>query len=131
MIKKFVFTVFLTGSFILVGCGGPSTEQIAKIDFGTKPQNINKEDLKDAFIDILKDPDSLQIKIVNTALRKAYLPYYKHKTGWIVTIKANAKNSYGGYVGYEDYYILVNSAGKGLEAIKVSESRYLVKFINK
>jgi len=127
---KSVKVIIMTGllSLILVGCGGPSVAQTQNMDFGTKPKNIKVSNLKSAFSDF-KDPSSVQIKLTNYPLRRAYMSSGSNLwSGWVTTVEVNGKNSYGAYVGYQDYYVLMND-GKAFMSFKATEAPVL-KFVD-
>ena len=77
----------------LVGCAvTPLTEE----EIGAKPDEKVVEYTLKAWLDRnLKDPESAKIMI-----GKPQLDRYR---GWVVCALVNAKNNYGGYIGYEGY----------------------------
>lgn len=63
----------------------------------------------------LKDPDSAQFR--NGDLRKGWvrdglLRGGAYHFGWIYSVDVNAKNSFGGYVGYQKHYILIQNGSR-------------------
>lgn len=86
----------------------PTPEQIAAADYGRDMTQEEVEDLARAKMQtFLKDPDSAQWKcepikkgwiVHNNGFRKDTTMY-----GWQVNCMINAKNSYGGYVGYREH----------------------------
>ena len=61
---------------------------------------------------MLKDPDSAKYQFKEPY--KAYVTHYpdqlfpdKTEYGWIIRVGVNAKNSFGGYTGYQLYRFLV------------------------
>lgn len=95
---------------ILTACSTMApTEQVEAIDYGPPPTNYEAR-VKTLISLSLKDPDSAQFKFSEPFkgyTRKAPLSGGGIKTaGWIVRVFVNAKNSYGGYVGFREYQFL-------------------------
>lgn len=93
----------------LAGCAiAPTNLQLAHGDFGTSTtQDEAVAAVNTYFASHLKDPMSAQISCgdVNTGWMRAMngLNY-----GYFITCSVNAKNSYGGYTGAEDYNLLMH-----------------------
>lgn len=102
----------LFAMLLLSGCmTTPSTTQLSNANYGQLPSNY-KENIQNAIIGGLKDPDSAKFKFGEP--RKAYLQGglpddFKMYYGWAVPVSVNAKNSYGGYVGYKTMYYMYSN----------------------
>lgn len=111
------FVRFLCISFValsLFGCQtwslppDPPAETILKANYGGYPNDYQK-DIMNYMTNYLKDPSTALYKFSKPT--KAYLllsnqnePIY----GYVVYADINAKNSYGGYTGYQRYVYIVN-----------------------
>ncbi|GHU32636.1 hypothetical protein AGMMS50256_23080 [Betaproteobacteria bacterium] len=67
-----------------------------------------------AILSILRDPDSAQFKRDGGPCRKGSaavfkVGVYKEESGYKQFGKVNAKNSYGGYVGFKEYAVLIRN----------------------
>ncbi len=132
MVKKIIVAVML--SVVFVGCAGPSgpsAAEIQKMDFGKKPK-VSVAKLKGAFDDY-KDPGAIKIRLTSLALRRGYMTgndgiYWK---GWIATVEANGKNSYGAYTGYNYVFIPLSSDGSGISAFGLGETGRILHFVDK
>ncbi len=106
----------LAACLVLAGCAGPpaqstaegpTQEEIANAIYPPKP-DYRKEALI-YFHNTLKDPASAVYD--NWTLQHAWIATPPAGFGWIVHVSVNAKNSYGGYTGAEDYFLWVKSLG--------------------
>lgn len=89
------------------GCATPSQEDLARADYGPYPsdyESIVKRHLSNS----LKDPDSAQYRFLNTP-KSGWNGLGGVKYGWIVCAQVNAKNSYGGYVGFRPAYFMIKN----------------------
>ena len=92
-------------SFALVSCAAPPPNA----DYGEYPSGY-ENDAKQQIANVLKDPDSARFQF--GAPVKAYgnngLIYGGGVAfiGYILPIEVNARNSFGGYTGYEDWFCL-------------------------
>lgn len=123
MFKKIhrLFVAFAVAA--IAGCAsGPTPEQIANADYGT-PINQDQAEVrvKEYFDGVLKDPDSAKYKF--SPIQKSHIVSSAWEgrqlyAGYVMTVKVNAKNSYGGYTGNEDYVFLFHNGvlTKGLKA---------------
>ncbi|WP_336803624.1 hypothetical protein [Erwinia aphidicola] len=107
------FFVSLVVSVMLAGCStgpkltdfpqAPSQNQIASANYGEIPANYKEQIVKYASSKLL-DPYSAKIEIGTP-----YKAYSQDNVaggglvrfGWAVPVMINAKNSYGGYTGYQ------------------------------
>lgn len=106
---------------VLAGCAsGPTPQDIAAADYGTPiPQEQAEQRVKQYFSGTLKDPASAQYQF--SQAQKGYIigsavegkPLY---AGYIISVNVNAKNSFGGYTGYQGYQFLFQNGAmvKGL-----------------
>ncbi|MBR3913322.1 MAG: hypothetical protein IKJ28_03730 [Alphaproteobacteria bacterium] len=122
---KIVSILFLFLSIgVLQGCSYPcySTQGCRDLllstvnteDFGKKPNKKDVENTAHELIkDVLKDPDSVKFKKMTDPVRcyRAGDYGYIFEYGWCFVVSYNAKNSYGGYVGYKDAIFLYNKDG--------------------
>ena len=117
-------TLILAVAVLLTGCAHqvvvkvPSEEQLKSASYGEKPDMAQVEkSIKAWSVDALKDPDSMQLMDISKSSNQGWLPLclrpYENECfernfyfGHIVTARINAKNSNGGYVGYNDYSFL-------------------------
>jgi len=82
-------------------------EQLASLNYGSPPENYESI-VRDAARERLKDPDSAQFKFGQRPFR-AFLELNDGLWGgYIVCFEVNAKNAYGGYVGYVLSYAAIN-----------------------
>jgi hypothetical protein len=87
----------------------PTVQEQGAADYGEQPTHY-EEAIHAYFDSTLKDPSSVQYRNI-TAPSKGYIrgPLIAggHVTyGWTVSAAVNAKNSYGGYVGFRTYTFL-------------------------
>jgi hypothetical protein len=99
---------------LLTGCGFAFESnradllKTAKIeDYGPKPPPDFVKQEEDLIKDSLKDPDSAEFRDTNgiptiDIIQSAFASP-KPMLVWVHFLEVNAKNSYGGYVGYEPY----------------------------
>lgn len=93
-----------------VGPIAPTLEQLQSADYGAEPVTY-KEGVQQFFDATLKDPSSIQYREV-TVPEKGYMQTHsmmggtKINYGWLVKATVNAKNTYGGYVGFRTYSFL-------------------------
>jgi|JI102314A1RNA_FD_contig_21_16290514_length_532_multi_3_in_0_out_0_1 hypothetical protein len=96
-------------STVLSGCASNLARPTAAADYGKPPENYEAI-VKTHFEAQLKDPESARYKFSNPV--KAYgnegIAYGGgiRWMGYLVKVEVNAKNSFGGYVGYKPYLIL-------------------------
>ena len=105
---------FLASLFIMlcVGCAStPHPERVTSLEYGEAPEDTVSV-VRQHFHGILKDPMSAMYR-VDPKTRKvyAYNQFDPNNTrlavwGWMITGKVNSKNSYGGYVGWRDFYMI-------------------------
>ena len=109
-------TVFLISALLLAGCVAPvSSEQVtaevARVGYGAPPAEGWQDAIK-AFME-------LRLKDSTSAIYKFGEPYQGYLTnsmfdggglkaaGYIVQVEINAKNSYGGYTGFQSHRFMI------------------------
>ena len=110
MRKLHSFGAIASALLIFGGCASaPSEQQLATADYGAPPRDYERV-IHEYFDATLKDPASIQYKEVTEPrkdwVRDAPIAGYQMHYGWIVKATINAKNSYGGYVGFKTYSFL-------------------------
>ena len=99
----------------LNGCG-PTSREIANetlmkasdSDYGNPPPKNYKKLTENYIKTFLKDPDSAKFQNWKEPMRCVYQSinsWESPELGWCTYVEVNAKNSLGGYVGYELYEI--------------------------
>lgn len=89
--------------------GGPNKEEMDAADFGPIPIDYEIA-IKKWIKDNLRDPFSAQIEEIGQPKKGWWgqlggLAVARDiKYGWVVTANINAKNAYGGYVGFKKYW---------------------------
>jgi hypothetical protein len=113
-IQTVVLILVLTVS--LSGCstgGGLTLEEIANADYGRFPNN-HQDVVKSYFSNSLKDPFSARYQFTSAPAR-AYSRNAPavgggiNRFGYVVNVSVNAKNSYGAYVGWKNYRLLIRN----------------------
>lgn len=92
----------------LVGCVTPPTqEELAAADYGLYPHDYETI-IKTYMSRVLKDPDSGRFEFLN-APKTAWNKLDGLQYGYAVCANINAKNSYGGYTGFQMSYFLIRN----------------------
>ncbi len=96
-----IATAFLT-ALAIAGCASaPSADEVRRADYGVYP-SAYRDAVKTYYGQVLKDPDSLLIRDYGDPHTFWYgSRFQKARYGYLVCVTYNAKNSYGGYVGYK------------------------------
>lgn len=102
--------LIVIGATLLSGCAtAPTTQELASADYGEPPRNYEVV-IHQYFDSTLKDPASVQYKEITVPqrdwIRDAPVEGFKMHFGWMVRATINAKNSYGGYTGFQTYIFL-------------------------
>jgi len=88
----------------------PTPEQLASANYGPTPR-LHKEAIREYFNRTLKDPYSVVYQKISEPVkgwtRDPLISGGAHHFGWLVDATINAKNAYGGYVGYKTYSFLL------------------------
>lgn len=103
----------IAASSLIVGCApmlGSAGVNWAAMNPGKVPDlEAAQAQAKRAILDVLKDPDSAQFRSTTPFFKTLY-NYGLSSVGnseplWALCIEVNAKNSYGGYTGYESWLV--------------------------
>ncbi len=81
-------------------CGPPPTMAQAEWGVSYYVQNVG-----------LKDPGSAQVRNIQIVRRHGQANIHGNIYGWLVTFELNAKNSFGGYVGFRKREIIMLDGG--------------------
>jgi hypothetical protein len=108
----------ITVVFFLASCAsGPTQEQLASANHGRDMSSEECRLITESFIsNTLKDPSSAQFRHSNCS--KGYwgsvpIKGMKVAFGWIQKGEVNGKNSFGGYVGFRSYQVLIKDGKVG------------------
>jgi len=105
---------FGLGSLLLVftGCAsGPTTEQLSRANYGRNMMAAECVAIAEQVVgNRLRDPNSAQFRHL-----QCYQGYWTSvpvrgmgvEFGWRQEGQVNAKNAFGGYVGFRSYYVLI------------------------
>lgn len=101
-------TLVVVLSVVLTGCAGggpalnPQGREAGILDAGDSPTDPEAV-IRRALRDYLKDPASAQVENVTVPgfMAIGESTFYKSVYGWWVCADVNAKNSLGGYVGFQ------------------------------
>jgi hypothetical protein len=94
------------------GCAtAPSADEEARADYGEMPTDFQTP-IKAYLDQNLKDPASVQLRNwtipVKSWIRDAPIAGRALHFGWVVNVDVNAKNSYGGYRGFQTYQFMLH-----------------------
>jgi|SaaInl5LU_22_DNA_1037371.scaffolds.fasta_scaffold27240_2 hypothetical protein len=95
--------------FILSACASrpPTSEELASADYGSIISQTDAQKQAERFFsNMLKDPYSVQYQwgsVYQGWMRHAPIHGGGLVFGYILEVNVNAKNSYGGYVGFKPY----------------------------
>jgi hypothetical protein len=90
-----IFAAFLTLTLVACNKNNQKSEAPGEISYSEKERALEKE-AEAAIRKILKDPDSAQFK--------DFMCIDIVAESFECTVMVNAKNGFGGYVGFEKYY---------------------------
>ncbi len=94
----------------LAGCAQPSAEELSNLDYGFFPDDY--ESVTKSYLEAtLKDPASVIYREISHP-KQAWIKSIGSPmtAGYLVCYTYNAKNSYGGYVGFHRDAILIKDA---------------------
>jgi hypothetical protein len=103
--------VLATMTFLASCASGPTKSQLENADYGREMSSVECVSIAESIISSgLKDPSSAQFK--HGRLFKGHwnsVPILGMGVvfGWIQQGEVNGKNSYGGYVGFKSYQVLI------------------------
>jgi len=112
--KKFILSLAILCMF--GGCATVSKDEAATANFGPFPDRY-QDGVKAMMSPRLKDPYSAvyNFGIPRKGVARDGLIFgCKKHYGWIIPVGINAKNSFGGYVGEQQYYFMV-SEGRAMD----------------
>lgn len=87
-----------------------STDDLANADYGSNLDYMDCKSIAESIVaSNLKDPSSAQFR--NSRCFKGYVRGILTGTqfGWLQTGEVNGKNSFGGYVGFTSYQVLIRN----------------------
>jgi hypothetical protein len=103
-----------------VGCNLTPTVIPAGVDCGPEPTPDQVQDAINIWVRNagLKDPSSAQIQNVRvigrSGMYKGLVNGGGHEYGWMIEFQVNAKNSFGGYVGFRTRHVLRMPNGRAM-----------------
>lgn len=110
-----IFRVIVVTMLIsmIAGCAsGPTQDQIAGANYGSPPDQSKIEQVAKSFFTMhLKDAGSAQYQFAPSYkgwVSTNRLEGSKFFAGYILDVLVNAKNSYGGYTGWQKYQFVFN-----------------------
>lgn len=114
-VLRLITACLLLVSANLIGCantGMPNATEQKAAYHGPEPTTLQIQNAINKHIETtLKDPFSAMIKDISKPveghIRGALIDGYPLSYGWLLTFSVNAKNSYGGYTGYQKYTLLL------------------------
>lgn len=105
-------TILALAAAFLAGCAsGPTQEQMTNANYGRDISTQECTSLAERFIaNTLRDPAAAQFR--NAGCSKGHwgsapILGMGVEFGWLQTGEVNGKNSYGGYVGFRPYQLLI------------------------
>ena len=89
---------------------GQGGKPLTLADAGPKPADAMAI-ANAAILPMLKDPESARFQLIRPArpVVMADTVFHKGGAGWEICVNVNAKNSFGGYVGYRTTYLMWNT----------------------
>jgi hypothetical protein len=112
-VKKTLLLLALAPGIFISGCASaPSTEEIANANYGRDMRPEECIALAERVIgNSLKDPGSAQFRHTGACFKGYWgsvpIAGMKAAFGWLQVGEINGKNSYGGYVGFRQYQVLI------------------------
>ena len=98
---------------LLLGCATPTQQELAAADYGSYPADFETI-IKSYMQATLKDPESARYQFLNSP-KSGWNGFGGVKYGYVVCVRINAKNSYGGYVGNRMSYFMIRN-GRVIDA---------------
>jgi len=96
---------------MLAGCAtAPSSQELLEADYGSYPENY-EEIIKNYMSNVLKDPMTAEFRF-DKVPQKLWIGglFTKRQFGYGTCASINAKNAFGGYVGFRRYFFLINDS---------------------
>ena len=105
---KNIIAIFLVSILLFGGCVSmPTQQQLKSLDYGPPPQEGYEDAVKSNFEDLLFDPHSAEYRFGKP--RKCWMKDSNDLyAGYLVPVSVNAKNRFGGYVGFEQYAAMLS-----------------------
>ena len=104
--------IVLVGVLVGACASGPTPQQLQTADYGSEISASDAEVMVRSWFDeVLKDAESARYKFSTptTGWQKPDASVWGDTFfGYRVEVKVNARNSYGGYGGYEDWVFLIH-----------------------
>lgn len=109
--------LLLSLALVIAGCASPLAKN-EQSSCGQKPTDQQANESVQIFVSKgnWKDPDSVRVRNIDIVGCKAemiggLLNGGKRYIGWVINFEVNAKNSYGGYTGFEAQWVLREANG--------------------
>jgi hypothetical protein len=101
----YVKTAGIFAACVLMGCATPPTrEELQMADYGPAPADYQAT-IKTFMERVLKDPESARYDFRKTPVQG--FSGNPREYGWVTCVGINAKNSFGGYTGVQQYFFLI------------------------
>jgi hypothetical protein len=114
MSMKRMLVPFITAVSLIAGC---TTKRVPEAQCGPRPSEQEITSAVQSYIQSVnwKDPDSVRFRNVTMqscrAIYNGLVNGGGYTTGWEIDFEINAKNSYGGYTGFETKSVIRASDG--------------------
>jgi hypothetical protein len=110
-------SIVLLGAFSAALAGAPSPDCASGVAASSRSSDCSApagavEMVRAALMESLADPLSAQIVVTKGPWRDSMKVYGQPWEGDWICASVNAKNAYGGYVGFQRYLVVVNAAGR-------------------
>lgn len=131
MIRLLIVAVALAFASLLTGCAGAFEPLPTTTVFGKPPTDIEGP-IREHFNQVLKDPESVRFRF--SPPRHAHANWGILEggkirwVGYLVQVDVNAKNSFGGYVGFTPYMALFWGDDRGLYRVVPGASHPTIFF---
>lgn len=94
---------------IFVSCAtAPTQQELANADYGKYPTNY-EDIIRNHMFGLLKDPYSAQYQYAGSPAKGWAYFLMQSDFGYGVCVRINAKNSFGGYMGYNRNFFLIRN----------------------
>jgi hypothetical protein len=115
--KVFPLGLLIILSLFMSGCMSvPSTQFVSSQYYGPQPEDTETVAKKHFYYSLI-DGESAVYQVNPRAFKiYSYNPFkpehpYLSKYGWLIEGKLNAKNKFGGYTGWKDFYLIYRNGG--------------------
>lgn len=143
--KKIAIICAMLSALLLSGCSNPQLEEAKKkdaefaaavkainlesADVGSEPKNYNVY-VEEAIRSQLKDPDSAKFSGMTKPRKEVMVENRQFIYGYSTCVFVNAKNSYGGYVGKQLYWVFIRD-GKVLRVKNTNDQFGNIIFVGR